>query len=106
MALQQINTSTTLTDYTQRTILDGREYVLHLRWNGRSAKWFLSVLDQDESPIVQGIKIVADFPLLESAVDDRLPPGVLLALDTTQEGRDPGLTELGDRVVLVYQEAE
>lgn len=102
MALRIINTSTELSGYTQRTILDGREYLLRFLWNMREAKWYLSIADQTGSPIVDGIKVVADFPLTRRIVDERCFPGSLIAMDTSEKGLDPGLTELGDRVVLVY----
>lgn len=102
MGVREIKTSTTDPDYTQRTILDGVEYILAFRWNGRAAKWFFSLYDQSGDPIVEGVKVVADFPLLRPVSDTRKPPGDLIALDTTGEGRDPGLGELGDRVILTY----
>jgi len=107
MAVRAISTETDSTrgNYTQRTVLDGREYLLRLRWNERSEKWYLSIYDQDESPIYEGIKVVVNFPLLGARiVDERRPPGELMALDPSSD-RDPGLYDLGSRVVLCYVDA-
>jgi hypothetical protein len=90
--------------YSQRTILDGREYVLSFAWNSRVGKWSLSVADAKGVPIVQGIRIVCGLPLLRLLTDQRSPPGDLIALDRTGEG-DPGFNDLGTRVVLQYIEA-
>lgn len=96
---------TTRGSYTQRTVLDGREYLLRFRWNQRAAKWYLSIYDQNEIPIYEGIKIVTNFPLLGyRIVDARRPPGEIIAVDVTSD-RDPGLYDLGSRVVLMYVDA-
>lgn len=93
-------------NFSQRTILDGREYVLTFRWNQREAKWYLSIADTNEAPIVQGVKIVINFPLLTNRiVDERRPPGEIFAVDPSGEERDPGLYDLGARVRLLYIEA-
>jgi hypothetical protein len=106
-----IPTSTTLPDYRQTTSLEGRDYVLRFRWNTREARWYLDVADQDETPIVSGLKLVAEAPLLRLVRrDDRRPPGELWVRDrearTSAAGklvaRDPGLDELGGRCALLY----
>lgn len=109
----QIPTSTTLSDYRQTTTLDGRDYILRFLFNQREATWFLSVFDEQEDPIVEGVKIVANWPLLRLVQDARAPAGVLFAFDTTAPdaviaagektlAEDPGLGDLGERVILTY----
>lgn len=105
MATRIIPTSTELSSYTQRVVLDGREYTLGFQWNQREAKWYLSLADQDGVAIVHGIKVVADFPLLRTLTDRRAPPGEIWAQDRSGTGADPGLRELGVRVILVYMDA-
>src|SRR5690606_19056022 len=41
MGLQIIRTDPELSSYTQRTVLDGREYLLEFQWNQRAEKWGL-----------------------------------------------------------------
>jgi|ADGO01.1.fsa_nt_gi hypothetical protein len=105
MALQIIRTDPELSSYTQRTVLDGREYILGFQWNQRAEKWSLSIYDQDGSPIALGLKLVANFPVTRRITDSRGPFGTIFPLDTSGEGRDPGLRDLGRRVLLVYLEA-
>jgi hypothetical protein len=108
VAIRAISTEggSTRGNFTHRTVLDGREYLLKFRWNGRAGKWYLSLYDQDESPIYEGIKLVVNFPLLGArVVDERRPPGELMALDPSSD-RDPGLYDLGTRVILQYIDAE
>lgn len=108
---QLIPTSTELADYRQVTNLDGRDYVLRFLYNTREDRWYLYLYDQDESPIVGGIKIVAEIDLLQRVTDPRRPPGILIARDLTAsddapkiESEDPGLNDLGQdgRVKLLY----
>jgi hypothetical protein len=83
--------------------LDGRAYVCVLRWNEREGSWYLSLLDADRVDIVAGVRVVVDWDLLRRVVDARRPPGVLIAVDTTSAG-EPGLTDLGGRVLLTYED--
>lgn len=106
MAVQIIPTSQQESNYTQVTGLDGRDYVLELRWNQRQGRWYLKISTADDGTIQGPVAVVADWPLVYPGKDLPLPPGCLMAVDTTGQGRDPGLTELGGRVVLVYLDAE
>ncbi len=112
-------------DYTQRTSLDGREYVLRFIYNEREQRWYLDLFDGDETPLALGLKLVANWNLLRRETDARLPPGELYAIDLSgtvdeqaavdldtvrilQIARDPGRDDLGadGRVALVYLDAE
>lgn len=89
--------------YTQRTTLDGREYILAFDWNGRENRWYLSILDVSGEPLANGIKLVANWPLLRRFTDPRLPTGVLMAIDySPSSGEPPAFGDLGRRVKLSY----
>lgn len=82
--------------------LDDVTYTLQFRWNVRAAGWFLDVLDeQGETILAAGVRVVVDFPLL-AHITGRSPPGALAFVDTGGKGEDPGLTDLGVRVALLY----
>lgn len=86
--------------------LDGRPYVLELAWNARAAAWFLHVRDADGGPLLMGLKLVVGLPLLRRfRHEDRLPRGELIAVDTQGAAADPGLDDLGRRVLLLYLDA-
>jgi hypothetical protein len=108
MTVVRIPTSIVESSYVQRTSLDGREYQLTFQWNQRESKWYLDIRDQDGDDIVVGIKLVANFSLVARVADARIPPGMLIASDLTvvpgdgKTSYDPGLRELGTRVVLLY----
>jgi hypothetical protein len=91
---------------TQRTTLDGVEYAFRFLWNTREGHWYMTLSDSAESPIASSRKIVVDWDLLRGVIDDRKPPGLIVAIDTSEQGIDPGQTELGERVLLTYFDAE
>lgn len=49
---------------TQQTELDGKTYTLEFEFIERGGFWMLHIGDQDDNPLVCGIKLVADWPLL------------------------------------------
>jgi hypothetical protein len=109
MAITEIPTGTAPTEtegatpfFSERVTLGTRDYVLRFLWNQREAKWYLSIADQSGVAIVSGLKVVADFPINRLVVDDRAPAGTIMAMDLSGEGRDPGLVDLGRRVLLIF----
>lgn len=88
--------------FSLETQLDGTLYSFTFRWNARAGQWFLDIADASNDPIVSGIALVVSFPLARRCADPRMPPGLLTAYDTTGAGLDPGETDLGRRVVLLY----
>lgn len=100
-----IPTSTTESQYSQTTTLEGRDYELTFSWFERGDRWYLDIAS-DGVTLLAGLKIVADWPLLRLRTSELLPPGELIALDMTGNGRDPNLRDLGERVKLFYIESE
>lgn len=98
-----ISVATGTPSFRQRTTLDGREYILVFRWSQREERWYLDVLDAQENLLAGAIKIVANWPLLESRrFAAGMPPGEIVALDRRSVAADPGLDELGALVPLLY----
>jgi len=82
--------------------LDDATYTLEFRWNVRLGAWFMSILDeQGTTQIMSGIRLVANW-LLSPYTIGNLPPGAFVAWDTSGQGLDPGLGDLGSRVKLIY----
>jgi len=85
-----------------QTTLDGLVYTFLLKKNLRNGTWTLDILEQDETPIRHGMKLVVGFPILRLVRDRTRPPGELVAEDTRGTFQLPDLTNLGTDVVLVY----
>jgi hypothetical protein len=98
-----IPTSSDVPLYTQRLTLDGQEFLFRFDWNERTGRWYFGIYSIDELPLVTGVKLVADWPLLHRCSNPDLPKGDLLAVDFSPlAGEPPGFVDLGNRVRLVY----
>lgn len=108
MATLTIPTTPGVPFYKQKTRLDGVDYVLGIRYSQREDRWYLSIYDSGESPILLGLKLVLNWPLLQAyRYDTRIPPGELMATGLTTDDSPPGLDEMAEdrRVQLTYFEA-
>ena len=105
MSVLIVPTSQTDTLYEQVTILDGREYVLKFDWSTREEAWYFSIYDQDEVALATNIKLVISLPLLYRETNKALPPGLLMAVDLSGDDAEAGVSDLGTRVALLYEEA-
>lgn len=54
--------------YSYVVNLEGNSYTLDFKYNDRGSKWFLSLLDSDGNPIVQGVALVPNYPITEDYV--------------------------------------
>lgn len=103
MAARIIPTSSTLSNYSQRTTLSGKEYVLEFRWSERSSSWYLRLLDSDGNILTGLLRIVLNMSLLRlHRPNDALPPGDIVAIDTSGDLERPEFDELGKRIKLAY----
>jgi hypothetical protein len=106
MAIVVIDTSTDpeVFAYRQFVDLEQRTYLFRLDWNERDESWSLSIYDQDEEPLVTGKRVSIGADLMRGEVDNRLPQGILMAVDVTQQHGEAGVSDLGARVKLTYTE--
>lgn len=105
MAVLTIPTTPGVPFYSQKTRLDGLDYILGFRYSQREDRWYLNISDSEEVPILTGIKLVSNWPLLQAyRYNTRVPPGELMAISLTTDASPPGLNELGEtlRVQLTY----
>ena len=100
-----IPTRIDLEDYEVEVELGDTSYLLRFTWNYRSEYWFLTISDTDSNVIVGGVKVVVGKPLLAEVSNEDAPAAEILAVDTSGANSDPGLTDLGDRVLLFWNGA-
>lgn len=95
-------TRTDVARYSQRVELSGTKFLFDFEWNDRDQHWFFDVSTDAEVKLLSGIKVVVGASLISRYRDERLPAGVLEAIDTSGKQVDPAFADLGDRVVLVF----
>lgn len=86
--------------------LDGVAYKFLFSWNSRQEGWFVSLFLEDDTPVWSGVRLVVNWFLAQRMRSALRPPGLLMAFDQAEQGQDPGLTDLGARVRLLYFDAE
>ena len=87
------------------TELDGVTYGLSFRWNQRVGGWYFDLLDGEGEALLSGLRLAINVAFLarfRAAGRPNLPPGELLALDTSQADEDAAFGDLGQRVLLYY----
>src|SRR5690242_7133103 len=93
---------------TQRVRLEGSDYVFDLAYNQREDRWYLSISDSESNPVVSGVKLVTNFPLLRRYHSNTaVPPGELMCVSLTGDDSPPGFADLGvgRRCEITYWEA-
>lgn len=90
--------------YDFEITLDEIDFTFEFYWNERSGRWYMNIYDIDNNPLFTGICIVADWDLLTGKQVEGMPLGTLITVDTDGQG-DPGLYDLGKRVLITYNEA-
>jgi len=86
--------------------LDGTNYKLGFRFNYRSALWAMDISARDSAPILNGIPVQTGVGLTERfRWNPAMPPGSFIPIDTSGNNADAGRNDLGNSVVLLYQEA-
>ena len=106
MAILELPVKSVMPDFQFTTDFEGVAYTLRFTWNERGGVWSMTIGDAQANPIVQGIPLVVNWLLLDRFKDTRLPPGKLFTWDSSGQGKEIGdRLELGDRVLLLYQES-
>jgi hypothetical protein len=90
--------------YSLRLSLGGIVFAFELKWNPRDASWALAVSDASGNLLLSK-KICVGVPMAWRYANASLPRGEFLAVDTSGAQIDPGLTELGSRVLLTFTDA-
>lgn len=100
--MQKLPLVPSLPHYTFNTVLGDTAYNFEIRWNGRDAAWYMSVFEQDETPIFVNAKIVLGANIGRKANHPLVLTGVFLAIDTEKTGIDATLDDLGSRIQVRY----
>jgi hypothetical protein len=79
-------------DFSEKVTLDGGIYGLRFYWNTRGAFWSMDISDANANPIVSGVKLIINFPMLLQYRTSALPPGffVIMDLNLKTQYQEPG----------------
>lgn len=101
---EQIQTEPSVPNYRIGTSLSGKVYLLDFRWNARAEAWFMDVLQEDETLVRAGLKLVLGVIIGGRETDPDFPAGYFMLSDLAGGGEEATLDSLGDRHQLYYFE--
>ena len=90
------------TAYSYTIQLEGRSYRFTFTWNERTRFWYLDIDDDQDAPVLSGIRVVIEWPLTSRYRSAALPEGLLIAFELDASLDDPAFEDLGTRVSLAY----
>ncbi len=85
--------------------LDGSVYQVRLRFNSRAGHWAMDLADAGGTPLALGIAVRLGVDLLAQYSAASFPPGVLFALNWTDQYQEPDRKNMGSDVSLIFEEA-
>ena len=97
-----IPTRSDLAAYSFQITLDGDIFIFAFRWNTEGEYWTFDILDFASNPLIVGVKVVINYPLIHRYASDLLPKGEILAVDGSAKLERIGREDLGNVVQLVY----
>ena len=87
-------------------VLGGRQFDFKLTWLPCQFFWELEMVSEAGAHLLDGIKVTANIDMLQPYSDSRMPPGQLVAHDTTRLQQDPQRNDWRERHRLVYVDPE
>lgn len=90
--------------FVKSAILDSVAYRLRFDWNDYMQQWFMDVCQNDNTDLIRGLPLVANYPLLKQyRRHSGIPPGELLAVLTNESVPNIGRDDfINGRAQLVY----
>lgn len=88
-------------DQTLTTVLDDFPATLRVKWNERFSFWSLGIYDRDRNPILTGIKLVQNYPLIGRYNLSQFS-GEMIFLRMSGAKDRPDFESIGGDHVLVY----
>ena len=105
MSVVQLPVHADYSHYEFKTVLDGIKYGFVLRWNTRAGYWILDIKSSDETVLLSGIPLLIGVDLLAICQYADIPQGKLFLVNLESEYTECGRDDLGENVLLMYQEA-
>ena len=65
-----------LHDSFSRVVLSGTQYLIRFTYNDTMDSWSFGLFTLMKEPILEGVRIVPEFPLNLGLIDERLPKGM------------------------------
>ena len=101
-ALYKIELQPAAADQWVTTVLDGTPYRLRVLWNERGGYFALSIYTPEDDAILENVKMVKNYGLIQRFADIRLPSGELYFVQDNGTSERPGFDDLATTHNLYY----
>lgn len=101
----QIPVRSDIPAYEFQITLEATPYRLSFRFNRRRERWAMDIKNQEGETLLAGIPILVAMDLTSRFRVVGGPPGRFFAVDTSNQDSPPTEADLGNRVLLYYEEA-
>lgn len=85
--------------------LDRIIYILVFTWNALNEFWTMDIYNRNEDPIILGIKIVPNYPLLRAYTAVEKPPGEIICQNIVNAPDTISRFDMSQKFELVYYSA-
>lgn len=89
---------------TFKITLSGVIYNLIMRYNNRSNRWILDIMDANNNPILRGMPVLIQRNITQQFRYLKVPAGVFFATDDTGGENQPTLYAFGITNTLFYED--
>jgi hypothetical protein len=89
-------------NWREQIELDQIIYILEFTWNALNEFWSMDIYSGNETPIILGIKIVPNYPLLAAFSAEGQPPGQIICQNIVGAPDTIGRFDMSQKFELVY----
>lgn len=106
MATKIIPLDSTFDHFSISIELDSMVYGMEFKFNSRDQRWYFDLFDSNDNLLLGSLPAMVSWPLLKQfEYRTDIPKGVLYFLDQNGTEIEPARYELGQRVLMIYEEA-
>lgn len=91
-------------NWKEQIELSGVIFVLEFTWNALNEFWVMNIFNRDEEPIIYGIKLVPNYPLLEAYTVFGKPEGEIICQNIVGGADIIRRFDMSQKFELIYYE--
>ena len=105
MAILQLPVSSDRASYEFKITIENVKYTFAFRFNSRADRWIMDIKTGGGVMLVAGLPLLIGVDLLAQFKDAKeIPQGNLFLVNLFDQNESPGRDDLGNNVLLMYQE--
>lgn len=89
-------------NWNQQITLGNQSFFLEFTWNALNKFWTMDIYDIEKDPIIYGIKLVPNFPLLATYVTSRKPQGEIICQNIVEGESEIKRFDMSQKFELIY----